>query len=268
MSTPSETVDLETYVPHIDHVYDTRDPEVALYVDEVSVRFGGVQAVSAATIAALKGQVTGLIGPNGAGKTTTFNVITGLESPTNGRVWLGNEDVSALSPYKRARRGLARTFQRLEVFGTLTARDNILAAAECRKSWSHDRHGDPRAVADEIVDRVGLSHVQHERVDMLPTGLARLVELGRGLATRPKVLLLDEPGSGLDVAESEALGDLLIELAQEGIAVLVVEHDVDLVMRVCNRIHVLDFGRIICVGYPKDVQADPAVQAAYLGAED
>ena len=268
MSTPSETLDLETYVPHIDHVYDPKDPEVALYVDEVSVRFGGVQAVSSATIAALKGQVTGLIGPNGAGKTTTFNVITGLESPTNGQVWLGNEDVSALSPYKRARRGLARTFQRLEVFGTLTARDNILAAAEFRKSWSRDRHSDPRAVADEIVERVGLSHVQHERVDMLPTGLARLVELGRGLATRPKVLLLDEPGSGLDIAESEALGDLLIELAQEGIAVLVVEHDVDLVMRVCNRIHVLDFGRIICVGYPKDVQADPAVQAAYLGAED
>ncbi|MDX6217792.1 MAG: branched-chain amino acid transport system ATP-binding protein [Frankiales bacterium] len=267
MSTPSQTVDLETYVPHVDHTYDPRDPEVALYVDDVSVRFGGVQAVSSATIAALAGQVTGLIGPNGAGKTTTFNVITGLESPTNGRVWLANNDVSSLPPYKRARRGLARTFQRLEVFGTLTARDNILAAAEFRRSWAHD-HSDPRQVADELIERVGLGHVQHERVDMLPTGLARLVELGRGLATRPTVLLLDEPGSGLDTAESEALGDLLIELAQEGIAVLVVEHDVDLVMRVCNRIHVLDFGRIICVGYPKDVQADPAVQAAYLGAED
>jgi branched-chain amino acid transport system ATP-binding protein len=263
----AEKVDLETYVPHIDHTYDPRDPEVALYVDEVSVRFGGVQAVSSATIACLNGQVTGLIGPNGAGKTTTFNVITGLEAPTNGMVYLVNEDVSKLTPYKRARKGLARTFQRLEVFGTLTARDNILAAAEFRAGWSKDK-SNPRAVADELIARVGLTHVQHERVDMLPTGLARLVELGRGLATQPHVLLLDEPASGLDMTESEALGDLLIDLAKEGIAVLVVEHDVDLVMRVCHRIHVLDFGRIICVGYPKDVQADPAVQAAYLGAEE
>jgi branched-chain amino acid transport system ATP-binding protein len=247
-------------------VFDRHDPAVALYVDAVSVRFGGVQAVSDATIVALRGQVTGLIGPNGAGKTTTFNVITGLESPSNGRVWLGGEDVSGMPPYKRARRGLARTFQRLEVFGTLTARDNVLAAAEFRRSWSKDG-SDPRTVADHLIDRVGLTHVQHERVDMLPTGLARLVELGRALATSPKVLLLDEPGSGLDIAESEALGDLLVDLAAEGIAVLVVEHDVDLVMRVCDRIHVLDFGRIICVGVPKAVQADPAVQAAYLGAE-
>ena len=258
--------DLETYVPEIHEQFDLHDPQVALYVDGVSVRFGGVQAVGNATIVALQGQVTGLIGPNGAGKTTTFNVITGLEPPTEGDVWLCGTNVSKLSPYKRARLGLARTFQRLEVFGTLTARDNILAAAEFRRSWSKD-NSDPRAVADELIERVGLTHVQHERVDMLPTGLARLVELGRGLATRPKVLLLDEPGSGLDIAESEALGDLLIELAHEGIAVLVVEHDVDLVMRVCNRLHVLDFGRIICVGVPKAVQADKAVQAAYLGAE-
>jgi branched-chain amino acid transport system ATP-binding protein len=258
--------ELETYVPPAGQAFDPNDPDVVLFVDDVSVRFGGVQAVSHATITALKGQVTGLIGPNGAGKTTTFNVITGLEQPTDGRVFIGGRDVSALSPYKRARLGMARTFQRLEVFGTLSARDNVLAAAEFRRSWSKDG-SDPQARTEAILDRVGLQHVQHERVDALPTGLPRLVELGRGLATQPRVLLLDEPGSGLDIAESEALGDLLIELAREGMAVLVVEHDVDLVMRVCNRIHVLDFGRIICVGEPRDVQADPAVQAAYLGAE-
>jgi len=238
----------------------------ALDVRSLSVSFGGVQAVSDAHITALKGQVTGLIGPNGAGKTTTFNVITGLEQPTEGRILIGGRDISRLSPYKRARLGLARTFQRLEGFGTLSARDNVLAAAEFRRGWSKDG-SDPKAVADQFIERVGLTHVQHERVDALPTGLARLVELGRALATRPRVLLLDEPGSGLDMAESEALGDLLIELAQEGMAVLVVEHDVELVMRVCNRIHVLDFGRMIFVGEPRDVQADPAVQAAYLGAE-
>jgi branched-chain amino acid transport system ATP-binding protein len=259
-------LDLETYVPDISQTFDPRDPDVVLCVDDVSVRFGGVVAVNGATITALKGQVTGLIGPNGAGKTTTFNVITGLEQPTSGRVFVAGQDVSRLSTYKRARLGMARTFQRLEVFGTLTARDNVLAAAEFRRSWAKDG-SDPHAVVEEILDRVGLRHVQYDRVDALPTGLARLVELGRALATRPRLLLLDEPGSGLDPAESDALGDLLIELARGGMAVLVVEHDVELVMRVCNRIHVLDFGRIICVGEPRDVQADPAVQAAYLGAE-
>ncbi len=247
-------------------VFDPRDPDVVLSVQNVSVKFGGVQAVNNANITALKGQVTGLIGPNGAGKTTTFNVITGLEQPTEGQVWIAGTDVSRLAPYRRARLGMARTFQRLEVFGTLTAHDNVLAAAEFRRAWSKDG-SDPRAVAHEILDRVGLRGVAHERVDALPTGLARLVELGRGLATRPQLLLLDEPGSGLDETESVALGDLLIELAAEGMAVLVVEHDVDLVMRVCDRIHVLDFGQVICVGVPREVQADPAVQAAYLGAE-
>ena len=257
--------DLETYVPVLEPV-DPHDPDNALTVDGVSVRFGGVQAVSEATITARKGQVTGLIGPNGAGKTTTFNIITGLEAPSEGRIFLGGKDVSAYPPYRRARLGLARTFQRLEVFGTLTAHDNVLAAAEFRRAWSKDK-SDPRKVTDEILDRVGIRHVQNERVDALPTGLARLVELGRALATHPSVLLLDEPGSGLDIAESEALGDLLLELAEGGTAVLIVEHDVELVMRVCARIHVLDFGRIICVGTPREVQADAAVQAAYLGAE-
>ena len=237
-----------------------------LEVIDVSVRFGGVQAVTDANITAMAGQVTGLIGPNGAGKTTTFNVITGLEKPTSGRILIDGRDVSRLPPYKRARLGMARTFQRLEVFGSLSARDNVLAAAEFRRSWSGDK-SDPQAVTEEILDRVGLRSVADMRVDALPTGLARLVELGRGLATHPRLLLLDEPGSGLDSTESEALGDLLIELAEGGMASLLVEHDVDLVMRICDRIHVLDFGRIISVGTTAEVQADPAVQAAYLGAE-
>ena len=239
---------------------------VVLSVESVSVRFGGVQAVSEASLRALEGQVTGLIGPNGAGKTTTFNVITGLEQPTGGRVVLDGRDVTRTPPYKRARLGMARTFQRLEVFGTLTARDNVLAAAEFRKGWSGDESV-PQQVADAVLERVGIAHVAGERVDALPTGLARLVELGRALATRPRLLLLDEPGSGLDVAESEALGDLLLDLAREGTAILVVEHDVELVMRVCDWITVLDFGQVICAGDPRTVQSDPAVQAAYLGAD-
>ncbi|HUR51381.1 MAG TPA: ABC transporter ATP-binding protein [Mycobacteriales bacterium] len=244
----------------------TETPPV-LSVEGVNVRFGGVQAVNDVTLSAAAGEVTGLIGPNGAGKTTTFNVITGLEAPTSGHVRINGVDVSRLPPYRRARKGVARTFQRLEVFGTLDVHDNLLAAAEFRRAWSRDR-SEPHQVVDGLLDRVGLRHVQHERVDALPTGLARLVELGRALATQPRLLLLDEPASGLDTAESEALGDLLVDLASEGMAVLMVEHDVELVMKVCSRIHVLDFGRIICVGTPREVQADPHVQAAYLGAEE
>jgi branched-chain amino acid transport system ATP-binding protein len=242
------------------------DGAPVLSVEAVSVRFGGVQAVTDADITAMAGQITGLIGPNGAGKTTTFNVITGLEKPTSGRVLVNGREVSRLSPYRRARLGMARTFQRLEVFGSLSARENVLAAAEFRRGWSGDK-SDPQRVTDEILDLVGLRAVADMRVDALPTGLARLVELGRALATRPRLLLLDEPGSGLDNTETEALGDLLIDLAAGGMAILLVEHDVDLVMRICDRIHVLDFGKIISVGTTAEVQADPVVQAAYLGAD-
>jgi branched-chain amino acid transport system ATP-binding protein len=160
---------------------------------------------------------------------------------------------------------VARTFQRLEVFGSLSVFENVLAAAEFRHSWSDD-DTPPRQVAAEIVDRVGLSTVSEERVDALPTGLARLVELGRSLATRPRLLLLDEVGSGLNHDETAALGDLMVDLVRDGTAILLVEHDVELVMRVCDRIFVLDFGKIIASGTPARIQQDPAVQAAYLGA--
>jgi branched-chain amino acid transport system ATP-binding protein len=211
------------------------------------------------------GYITGLIGPNGAGKTTIFNVITGLQETVRGRVVLDGEDVTGVSAFSRARMGIARTFQRLEVFGSLTAYENVLVAAEIRKRWARDGSS-PRAVADEIVARVGIEHVADERVDAMPTGLARLVELARALATQPRLLLLDEPGSGLDQEESEVFGNLLLDLSEEGLAILIVEHDVELVMRICTRIHVLDFGQVIAVGSPGEVQRNPAVQAAYLGA--
>ena len=244
-----------------------RDPHAVLEVVDVSVSFGGIHALTDVRLSAREGQITGLIGPNGAGKTTLFNVITGLQEPTRGRVWVGDEDVSGLPPYKRARRGVARTFQRLEVFGSLTVYENILAAAEFHHSWSDD-DTPPRKVAAEIVARVGLSVVAEARVDSLPTGLARLVELGRALATRPRMLLLDEVGSGLNHDETAVLGDLMIDLTRDGTAILLVEHDVELVMRVCDRIFVLDFGRIIANGTPEQIQKDPAVQAAYLGAAE
>jgi branched-chain amino acid transport system ATP-binding protein len=244
-----------------------RDPHAVLEVVDVSVNFGGINALSDVRLSAREGQITGLIGPNGAGKTTLFNVITGLQEPTRGHIWLGNEDVSGLPPYKRARRGVARTFQRLEVFGSLTVFENILAAAEFHRSWADEDVEEPRKVAVDIVRRVGLTPVVDDRVDALPTGLARLVELGRALATRPRLLLLDEVGSGLNHDETAALGDLMLELTRDGTGILLVEHDVELVMRVCDRIFVLDFGRIIASGTPAQIQQDPAVQAAYLGTD-
>jgi branched-chain amino acid transport system ATP-binding protein len=233
----------------------------------VEVRFGGVVALRGVDITVDSGRVTGLIGPNGAGKTTLFNVITGLQKPQSGRVLLDDEDIVAMAPHRRARLGIARTFQRLEIFGSLTVRENILVAAEIRRRWSRDG-SNPRRVAESVIDRVGLRTVARERCDTLPTGMARLVEVGRSLATKPHVLLLDEPSSGLDDQETDDLGDLLLDLAGEGMAVLLVEHDVEMVMSVCRVIHVLDFGRILAVGSPSEIQANPEVRAAYLGTED
>jgi branched-chain amino acid transport system ATP-binding protein len=236
-----------------------------LEVRGVNVRFGGHAAVRDVDLDCDAGHITGLIGPNGAGKTTTFNVITGLQDTVSGRVTLDGKDITHLKAHARARRGIARTFQRLEVFGSLTALENVQTAAEIRRSWSRDRSIDPRRDALAILDRVGIRSVANERVDAMPTGHARLVELGRALATRPKVLLLDEPASGLDETESDDFANLLLELADEGMAILLVEHDVQLVMKVCSLIHVLDFGAILAVGTPAEIQQDQQVLDAYLG---
>jgi branched-chain amino acid transport system ATP-binding protein len=236
-----------------------------LEVRGANVRFGGHAAVRDVDLDVEPGQITGLIGPNGAGKTTLFNVITGLQDTVSGRVILDGKDITAAKAHSRARAGIARTFQRLEVFGSLTARENVLTAAEIRRSWAHNRVGDPAAEADRLLDRVGIRSVAHERVDSMPTGLARLVELARALATQPKVLLLDEPASGLDDSESESFAELLVELAAEGMAVLLVEHDVQLVMQVCAQIYVLDFGAILAAGSAEEIQRNAAVLDAYLG---
>ena len=179
---------------------------------------------------------------------------------------LGDRDITRLSPRRRARLGVARTFQRLEIFGSMTAKENIQVAAELHRSWS-GKKTNPKAVAEEILARLRLTPIADLQAAVLPTGLSRLVELGRALATEPKVLLLDEPSSGLSTEETEVMGDLLVELAGSGIAILLVEHDMELVMRVSRQVWVLETGAIIASGTPAAVQADPAVRLAYLGAE-
>jgi branched-chain amino acid transport system ATP-binding protein len=238
-----------------------------LQTDDVAVRFGGVHALSGVTIAADEGCVTGLIGPNGAGKTTLFNVISGLQAPTRGRVHLDGRDVTRKAVHQRARLGLARTFQRLEVFGSLSVRDNVKVAVEMRARFTRRRVDSDRTTA-ELMALTGIAHLADRRADTLSTGQARLTELARALASRPRLLLLDEPGSGLDSNESEAFGCLLLDLAAEGLGVLMVEHDMELVMRVCSTIHVLDFGKKIAEGTPEQIRRDPQVQAAYLGADE
>jgi ABC-type branched-subunit amino acid transport system ATPase component len=236
-----------------------------LEITNVSVRFGGLLALSGVSVDVDPGYVTGLIGPNGAGKTTLFNVVTGLQPPAGGKVVMDDEDITYAKPHRRARVGMSRTFQRLETFGTLSVRDNVLVAAEMRHGWSREKF-DAGSVTDEVIERTSLTAVAGERVDTLPTGTARLVEVARALASKPRLLLLDEPSAGLNEGETDELGALLRSLADDGLAVLLVEHDMGFVMGTCSRIHVLDFGSIIAVGTPAEIQADPMVRSAYLGS--
>ena len=232
----------------------------SLEVSDVTVAFGGNRVLDGVGLAAAPGRVTGLIGPNGAGKSTLFDVVCGLRRPSRGRVILDGRDVTRMGPTQRARHGLARTFQRLELFGRLTVRDNLLVAAEL----GPERRRAARAVED-LVARLGLAEIADSCADTLPSGIGRLVEVGRALAARPRFLLLDEPAAGQDSEETERFADLLRALAAEGTAVLLVEHDMSLVMRVCDEVHVLDLGRIISVGPPEVIRRDETVMAAYLG---
>ena len=232
----------------------------SLVVSDVVVTFGGKRALDGVGLSAPLGQVTGLIGPNGAGKSTLFDVICGLRKPDTGRVTLDGRDVTKAGPAARARHGMARTFQRLELFGRLTVRENLMVAAELGPERRH-----AASVVEKLLARLDLAGIADQSADALSTGTGRLVEVGRALAARPKYLLLDEPAAGLDVTETRAFAELLRALAAEGTAIVLVEHDMSLVMNVCDQVHVLDLGTMICSGPPEAVQRDERVLAAYLG---
>jgi branched-chain amino acid transport system ATP-binding protein len=250
------------------------DPPI-LETRALAVSFGGVRAVDGVDLAVPPGRLVGLIGPNGAGKTTTIDAMCGFV-PARGRVLLHGEDVSERPPHDRARRGLVRTWQSMELFDDLTIEENCRVAAEpattrqaVRDVLGRSRRADAEAAerARDALEQVGLADVARRHPDEVPLGQRKLAGVARALASGPSVLVLDEPAAGLDSAESATLGRRLRGLLDRGIAMLLVDHDMGLVLSVCDELYVLDFGRVIASGPPAAVRADERVIAAYLGRE-
>jgi branched-chain amino acid transport system ATP-binding protein len=256
------------------------DAVPALLLSGITVRFGGITALQDVDLRLDAGEVLGLIGPNGAGKTTLFDAISGIRMPNAGRVDLAGHDVTRLSAVRRARRGLRRTFQRVQTFGWLSVEDNVLAALDWNGGGGglvadlvslptrRAREAKRRERVDQVLEVCGLTAVRRESAGALPIGLGRMVELARAIVDSPRVLLLDEPTSGLDENEAARLGERIQEIRQhDSCAVLLVEHDVGFVMRQCDRIVVLHLGEVLAVGDPHEIQGNAAVRAAYLGED-
>ena len=246
----------------------------------VVVRFGGLVALNGVSVEAPRGRITGLIGPNGAGKTTLFNVCCGFQKPDEGDVWLDGSAISGESPARRARLGLGRTFQRMELFGSLTVRENVELAAEAAHvgddpltqlglvGGSRKIRKETREIASGLLEDTGLTGLADRLAGEISTGQGRLVELARALARGPRLLLLDEPSSGLDAAESHEFGQLLVRLVRDrDLGILMVEHDMSLVLNICEWIYVLDFGRPLMNGTADEVRNSEEVRAAYLGQQ-
>jgi ABC-type branched-subunit amino acid transport system ATPase component len=244
---------------------------------DVTVRFGGVVALDRVTLSAPERAIVGLVGPNGAGKTTLFGVLSGLVRPRGGRVLLRGMEVTGASPQRRSRLGLARTFQRIELFTELTVREHLVVAHRAHERRDRRFFADlaglgsrppprERELVGSLLEPLGLMPVADRPAALLPLGTGRLVEVARALATEPAIVLLDEPTSGLDAGEAERLATALERTrADLGVAFVLVEHNVDFVLGLAEHVTVLDFGKVIAAGTPAAIRADEAVQAAYLG---
>ena len=253
----------------------------AIEARNVTVRFGGLVALSDVSLSVPAASIVGLVGPNGAGKTTLFGVLSGLLNPNGGEVYLGGQKITGKSPSKRARLGLARTFQQLELFMGLTVREHVILGYRVRNQrrrlWSdlltagalHPASEEENARVDRLVDLLGLTSVANTAASALPLGTARRVEVARALATGPSIVLLDEPSSGLDGHETSQLGAALRTVVEEEkVSLLLVEHDVAMVLGLSSQVAVLDFGVRIAYGTPDEIRNDPAVRAAYLGDDE
>ena len=250
-----------------------------LCLEKVSKRFGGLSVLEDVSFAVPKGSVFGLIGPNGAGKTTVFNLVTGLLAPSGGAITLGSASLVGMKPHRITRLGIARTFQNIRVFKEMTLRDNVVVGMHTHLGYGVPqwllslpgyRGAERRAAerAEELLSWVGLAHKSSDIADNLSYGDQRKLELARALATEPNLLLLDEPVAGMNSGEKNELMAVIGRIAARGYTVFLIEHDMRFVMGLCQRIAVLNFGRIIAEGSPESIRNDPAVIEAYLGRDE
>ncbi len=251
-----------------------------LNCDKLTMRFGGLTAVDSFALTILPGELAGLIGPNGAGKTTVFNMITGVYQPTAGDIWFTERNLRALRPHRITAAGIARTFQNIRLFNDLTVLDNVrlachfrvrygLAAALFRTPSFKRSETEVAVKCRRLLELLDLADCENHLARSLPYGEQRRLEIARALATEPKLLLLDEPAAGMNPAEKEQLAGLIARIRDEfRLAILLIEHDMPFVMRLCERLTVLDYGKIICRGRPAEVRANPDVIRAYLGGGD
>ncbi len=255
------------------------DAPALFEADDISIAFGGIKAVDGVTFDVAAGEIFAIVGPNGAGKSTIFNLISRIYEPTGGRLTFQGQDITNVPPHTIARRGIARTFQNIELFEHATVLDNLLIGRHCRAKPNifaemlftpgvRRRELEHREAVEEVIDFLDLANYRDQRISGLPYGVRKVVELARALCARPKLLLLDEPASGLNTEETEEVAFWIDDIKNDlGITVIMIEHDMSLVSAVSNRVLALNNGRTLALGTPSEVQSNPAVIEAYLGGE-